>query len=160
MMVRKNSTSSASRTLYNVPEAEVGSAAAPRRLVPSFCSIDTILPPRPAHSQCRRAQRRSRMARLRATALAARSVLDGREHGGTLGCVGSRSRPIQPSPQKARAHHHQKPRSRSSYATTHPNPKTACRPTKAYFSRAASGWWMLTCFWIARTKLTDCSSVC
>jgi hypothetical protein len=28
------------------------------------------------------------MARLRATALAARSVLDGREHGGTLGRVG------------------------------------------------------------------------
>ena len=58
------------------------------REVPSFCSIDTILPPRPAHSQCRRAQRRSRMARLRATAPAARSVLDGREHGGTLGRVG------------------------------------------------------------------------
>jgi hypothetical protein len=45
------------------------------------------------------------MARLRATALAARSVLDGREHGGTLGCVGSRFTPVQPSPQKARAHH-------------------------------------------------------
>src|SRR5271155_2244988 len=44
-------------------------------LVPSFCSIGTILPPRPAHSQGRRAQRRSRMARLRATAPAARSVL-------------------------------------------------------------------------------------
>src|SRR5215472_17701543 len=88
MMVRKNSTSSASRTLYNVPEAEVGSAAAPRRLVASFCSIDAILPPRPAHSQCRRAQRRSRMARLRATALAARSVLDGRKHDGMLGRVG------------------------------------------------------------------------
>src|SRR5271163_1088664 len=57
-------------------------------LVPSFCSIGTILPPRPAHSQGRRAQRRSRMARLRATAPAARSVLDGREHGGTLGRVG------------------------------------------------------------------------
>jgi hypothetical protein len=112
-MVGKNSATSASRTLYNVPEAEVGSSAAPRRLVPSFCSIDTILPPRPAHSQCRRAQRRSRMARLRATALAARSVLDGREHGGTLGCVGSRSTPVQPSPQKARAQRHQKPRSRS-----------------------------------------------
>src|SRR5271154_856346 len=66
-------------------------------LVPSFCSIGTILPPRPAHSQCRRAQRRSRMARLRATAPAARSVLDGREHGGTLSRVGNRSTPIRPS---------------------------------------------------------------
>ena len=37
------------------------------------------------------------MARLRATASAARSVLDGREHGGTLGRVGIRSTPIQPS---------------------------------------------------------------
>jgi hypothetical protein len=42
----------------------------------------TILPSRPARCQCRRAQRRSRMARLRATASAARSVLDGREHDG------------------------------------------------------------------------------
>ena len=67
------------------------------REVPSFCSIGTILPSRPAHNQCRRAQRRSRMARLRATASAARSVLDGREHGGTLGRVGIRSTPIQPS---------------------------------------------------------------
>src|SRR5258706_8387717 len=58
------------------------------REVPSFCSIGTILPPRPAHNECRRAQRRSRMARLRATASAARSVLDGREHGGPLGRVG------------------------------------------------------------------------
>src|SRR6266853_2822888 len=91
MMVGKNSATSASRTLYNVPEVEVGSSAAPRCLVPSFCSIDTILPPRPAHSQCRRAQRRSRMARLRATALAARSVLDGREHDGVLGRVGGPS---------------------------------------------------------------------
>src|SRR5258708_35098648 len=57
-------------------------------VLPSFCSIGTILPPRPAHNECRRAQRRSRMARLRATASAARSVLDGREHGGTLGRVG------------------------------------------------------------------------
>jgi putative ABC transport system substrate-binding protein len=37
------------------------------------------------------------MARLRATAPAARSVLDGREHGGTLGRVGNRSTPIRPS---------------------------------------------------------------
>src|SRR5712672_1461470 len=50
---------------------------------------------RPAHNQCRRAQRRSRMARLRATASAARSVLDGREHGGTLGRVGE---PIHTNP--------------------------------------------------------------
>src|SRR5580700_3216800 len=53
-------------------------------LVPSFCSIGTILPPRPARASCRRAQWRSRMARLRATASAARSVLDGREHDGRL----------------------------------------------------------------------------
>ncbi len=39
----------------------------------------------------------SRMARLQATALAARSVLDGREHGGTLDRVGSRSTPARPS---------------------------------------------------------------
>src|SRR6266849_6041177 len=52
---------------------------------------------RPAHSQCRRAQRRSRMARLRATAPAARSVLDGREHGGTPVASGNRSTPIRPS---------------------------------------------------------------
>src|SRR5271166_5205463 len=68
-------------------------------LVPSFCSIGTILPPRPAHSQGRRAQRRSRMARLRATAPAARSVLDGREHDRRLHRVGAAiSRPtIKPS---------------------------------------------------------------
>ena len=35
------------------------------------------------------------MARLRATASAARSVLDGREHGGTLGRVGE---PIHSNP--------------------------------------------------------------
>src|SRR5258707_1049463 len=64
-------------------------------VLPSFCSIGTILPPRPAHNECRRAQRRSRMARLRATASAARSVLDGREHGGTLGRVGE---PIHTNP--------------------------------------------------------------
>jgi rRNA-processing protein FCF1 len=33
----------------------------------SFCSIGTILPSRPARVRCRRAQQRSRMARLRAT---------------------------------------------------------------------------------------------
>src|SRR5712675_1225843 len=43
---------------------------------------------RPARSQCRRAQWRSRMARLRATASAARSVLDGCEHDGMLDRVG------------------------------------------------------------------------
>ena len=57
--------------------------------VPSFCSIGAILPSRPARSPCRRAQRRSRMARLRATASAARSVLDGREHDGMLDRVGA-----------------------------------------------------------------------
>src|SRR6516162_11139430 len=44
---------------------------------------------RPASGPCRRAQRRSRMARLRATASAARSVLDGCEHDGMLSRVGS-----------------------------------------------------------------------
>ena len=63
---------------------------------PSFCSIGTILPSRPAPSPRRRAQRRSRMARLRATASAARSVLDRREHDGTLGGVG---KPITPAPR-------------------------------------------------------------
>jgi hypothetical protein len=57
-------------------------------LVPSFGSIGTILPPRPARAWCRRAQWRSRMARLRATASAARSVLDCREHDGRLDRVG------------------------------------------------------------------------
>jgi len=56
--------------------------------VPSFCSIGAILPSRPARSPCRCAQRRSRMARLRA-ASAARSVLDGREHDGMLDRVGA-----------------------------------------------------------------------
>src|SRR6516225_763053 len=41
-------------------------------LVQSFCSIGTILPPRPARAIRRRAQRRSRMARLRATSGAKR----------------------------------------------------------------------------------------
>ena len=54
----------------------------------SFCSIGTILPSRPARMRCRRAQWRSRMARLRATASAARSVLDRREHDGMIECVG------------------------------------------------------------------------
>jgi hypothetical protein len=67
------------------------------REVSSFCSIGTILPSRPARATCRRAQRRSRMARLRATAPAARSVLDGREHDGMLDRVGEPSRPIQQS---------------------------------------------------------------
>jgi hypothetical protein len=62
------------------------STAAP---VQSFCSIGTILPSRPARATRRRAQRRSRMARLRATAPAARSVLDGREHDGILDRVGA-----------------------------------------------------------------------
>ena len=56
---------------------------------PSFCSIGAILPSRPARATCRRAQRRSRMARLRATAPAARSVLDGHEHDGRLDRVGA-----------------------------------------------------------------------
>ena len=110
---RRNSAASASRTLYDVPEAEVGSPAAPRHLVPSFCSIGTILPSRPARGPCRRAQRRSRMARLRATASAARSVLDGCEHDGMLS---SRREPIskthQSNHQKAGTKAHQKARSR------------------------------------------------
>jgi hypothetical protein len=56
---------------------------------PSFCSIAAILPSRPARATCQRAQRRSGMARLRATASAARSVLDGREHDGRLHRVGA-----------------------------------------------------------------------
>src|SRR5258705_1886860 len=59
---------------------------------------------RPARSQCRRAQWRSRMARLRATASAARSVLDGCEHDGMLDRVGaaiSDNQTIKSSPQKA-----------------------------------------------------------
>jgi ABC transporter substrate binding protein len=79
--------------------------------VPSFCSIGTILPPRPAHSPCRRAQRRSRMARLRATASAARSVLDGREHDGMLDRVGAMICPPT-NHQKAYAQGHQKTGSR------------------------------------------------
>jgi hypothetical protein len=55
----------------------------------SIGPIGTILPSRPARRPCRRAQRRSRMARLRATASAARSVLDGCEHDGMLSRVGS-----------------------------------------------------------------------
>jgi excisionase family DNA binding protein len=90
---RRTVVTSASRMLYGASEAVVGSPAPPHRapLIPSFCSIGTIPPSRPARRQCRRAQRRSRMARLRATASAARSVLDGREHDGMLGRVGTRS---------------------------------------------------------------------
>src|SRR5271157_726131 len=44
-------------------------------LVPSFCSIGTILPPRPAHSQGRRAQRRA--ASLTVASTAARLVASG-----------------------------------------------------------------------------------
>jgi hypothetical protein len=81
-------------------------------IVPSFCSIGTILPSRPARSRCRRAQRLSRMARLRATAPAARSVLDGREHDGTLGRVGKPIHAHQTDHQKVRVKHHQKACSR------------------------------------------------
>jgi len=96
---------SASGTLYSVWEA-VAREVSPKSLLaafrpqdddirsiascfPSFCSIGAILPSRPARGPCRRAQRRSRMARLRATASAARSVLDGREHDGMLDRVGA-----------------------------------------------------------------------
>src|SRR5216684_6583977 len=103
VMAAERIGTSASRTLYSVRERYWE--------VPSFCSIGTILPSRPAHNQCRRAQRRSRMARLRATASAARSVLDGREHGGTLSRVGE---PIHTNPtiKKRGTQGHQKPRSR------------------------------------------------
>jgi hypothetical protein len=50
------------------------------------------------------------MARLRATALAARSVLDGREHDGMLGRVGATDS-HQPNNQKARTQHRSRPRS-------------------------------------------------
>ena len=70
--------------------------------VPSFCSIGAILPSRPARSPCRRAQRRSRMARLRATASAARSVLDGREHDGMLDRVGAAISPCNKQTIKRR----------------------------------------------------------
>src|SRR6267154_5224875 len=66
-------------------------------LVLSFCSIGPILPSRPTRAICWRAQRQSRMARLRATALAARSVLDGREHDGMIERVGA---PIHPRYQE------------------------------------------------------------
>jgi hypothetical protein len=70
--------------------------------VPSFGLIGTILPSRPARSKSRRAQRLSRMARLRATASAARSVLDRREHDGTLDRVGG-ARPRHQSTLKKSA---------------------------------------------------------
>src|SRR5208282_645990 len=78
---------SASSALYSVAEAVAGSpsryvSAAPR-------ARRAILPSRPARATRRRAQRRSRMARLRATASAARSILDGREHDGRLDRVGA-----------------------------------------------------------------------
>jgi hypothetical protein len=81
-------------------------------VVPSFCSIGAILPSRPARSRCRRAQRLSRMARLRATAPAARSVLDGREHDGILGRGGKPIHAHQTDHQKVRVKHHQKACSR------------------------------------------------
>ena len=68
----------------------------------------TLFPFRPARSPCRRAQRRSRMARLRATASAARSVLDGREHDGMLDRVGAAISPCRTNHQKASAKDHQK----------------------------------------------------
>jgi len=116
---RRPATTSGS--LYSVAEAVAGSpsrclrAACPAcptsrhrptaSAVPSFCSIGTILPSRPTHPTCRRTQRQSRMARLRATAPAARSVLDGREHDGILNRVGNpipthtkQSKSLQPRP--------------------------------------------------------------
>src|SRR5215471_4849929 len=62
----------------------------------SFSFSNSFVRPRRSHSSApaarserRRAQRRSRMARLRATASAARSVLDGREHDGRMRRLGS-----------------------------------------------------------------------
>jgi hypothetical protein len=52
------------------------------------------------------------MARLRATAPAARSVLDDREHGGMLGRVGKPILAHQTDNQKVRVKHHQKASSR------------------------------------------------
>jgi len=71
--------------------------------VPSFCSIGTILPPRPARAKCRRAERQSGMAQSSGHRKAARSVLNGREHDGSLVRVGGRSsRSLHP--QNAREH--------------------------------------------------------
>jgi hypothetical protein len=61
------------------------------------------------------------MARLRATAPAARSVLDGREHGGTLGRVGSRSTPIRPS----KSAHEQPSKSEITLTCAGDDPRTA-----------------------------------
>src|ERR1700693_4227775 len=75
-----------------MPEVEAGSRGSTTPAsppVPSFGLIGTILPSRPARTPSRRAQRLSRMARLRATASAARSVLDRREHDGMLDRVGT-----------------------------------------------------------------------
>ena len=69
----------------------------------------TILPSRPTRSPSRRAQRLSRTARLRAAASAAHSVLDSREHDGSLDRVGTA--PIKKrerSPIKRRAPAHKK----------------------------------------------------
>src|ERR1700682_3648998 len=80
VMAAERIGTSASRIPYSVREAVSGSP---------ILLFDRHHPSVPTCAQqCRRAQRRSRMARLRATASAARSVLDGREHGGMLGRVG------------------------------------------------------------------------
>jgi hypothetical protein len=90
---------------YNTPEAVMGIADLARwealgevvHRIDSCLSFRPFVRSRPSFrpdlrcTHCRRAQRRSRMARLRATALAARSVLDGRERDGMLGRVGSGS---------------------------------------------------------------------
>jgi hypothetical protein len=76
---RDGSGINGSRQLHVIPHSQSSgkvATASTAALVPSFCSTGTILPSRPAHRQCRRARRPSRMARLRATASAARSVLD------------------------------------------------------------------------------------
>ena len=86
VMVAERIGTSPSRILYTVREAVSGR--------PILLFDRTILPSRPAHNQCRRAQRRSRMARLRATASAARSVLDGREHDGRLDNHGPEERSV------------------------------------------------------------------
>ena len=63
-------------------------------LVPSFCSIGTILPPRPARPCVDRREQRSRMADFSATRRCGASlrddgpVLEGCEHGDKIECVG------------------------------------------------------------------------
>ena len=79
------------------------------REVHPFVRLGTILPSRPTRSPSRRAQRLSRTARLRAAASAAHSVLDSREHDGSLDRVGTA--PIKKrerSPIKRRAPAHKK----------------------------------------------------